>query len=555
MPSRLKHLRFLIIDDMGDMRTSLRRMLSELGAERFAMASNGVEALAALEHKQFHVVLCDYNLGDGKDGQQVLEEARHRRLLPASTAYLMVTAESSVPMVLGALEYQPDDYLVKPFGSEVLQNRLRRCIDRKRALAPLDRALADSDLVGALAQCDQLDRRDPQRALELDRVKADLLLNLGRGAEAEQLYRAALDRREFSWARHGLARARMLQGDRLGAAVMLEALLRDEPRLPEAYDALADIHLAAKRSDLAQQVLERATSLSPKTIRRQRRLATIATANGDVEVAMRAWRAAINNGRDSCFSSASEYSGLAQLLITVKEIARATAVLRDGRKQFRGRPAEQVGIMISQIDLYASIGQEDEASKLIRDALAMHERNPGVMLPDGLLALARSCLQRTLWRESGINLLAELMRNQHDDGDIVARVQALCDEFELSADERLRIEFGRQEMIELNNDGVTLFRQGKLQDAAALFLRAAVRLPQNRTVTLNAVKVTLQQMRINGPDKELLAQVRGLLDRLRGQPDPSGGYSQSLRLYQSLLGKAVLDRTGSLIADEGTDSQ
>lgn len=542
----------MVIDDMGDMRTTLRRMLADLGAERITMASTAEDGLAMLERQSFHVVLCDYNLGEGKDGQQLLEEARHRRLLAISTTWLMVTAESSVPMVLGALEYQPDDYLVKPFASDVLLARLQRAIERKRALSPLDRAVADGDLHTAVALCDTLrPSDDPRRRMELLRLKAELLLTLEKPQHAAQLFEAALEQRPYAWARFGLARAltKMDRGEE--GRQLLEALLFDQPRLPEAYDALANIHEAAGRLELAQQQLDKATALSPKSVRRHRRLAALSILNGDFETATRAYRAAINNGRGSCFSGAKEYAGLASVLHQQRDTARATAVLRDGRKQFRGRPLESVGLIVAQINLYRSIGQEAEVDKLIHEALKLDERYPDQLDNETTLDLARCCLRAANWHEEGIQLLAALVRNRHDEPVVLAAVQAMCDEFDLTEAERLRIEFGRQEMVELNNDGVSLFRQGNLAAAAELFQRAAERLPQNRTVTLNAAKVMLQLMRTSGAEPDKLEAVRKLLDRLRGQPDPTGGYAQSMRMYRSLAGRDRSEQLDQLEAVNG----
>ena len=65
-------------------------------------------------YKSYDIVLCDYNLGAGQDGQQLLEELRYRHKLKNTSLFVMITAESSRDMVLGALEYLPDDYLTKP---------------------------------------------------------------------------------------------------------------------------------------------------------------------------------------------------------------------------------------------------------------------------------------------------------------------------------------------------------------------------------------------------------------------------------------------------------
>jgi len=87
---------YLIVDDFGDMRSMLRSMLHMFGVTRMDVASNGKEAIQYMERNKYDVVLCDYNLGAGsKDGQQVLEEARHRRLMGFGTVFVMITAENT----------------------------------------------------------------------------------------------------------------------------------------------------------------------------------------------------------------------------------------------------------------------------------------------------------------------------------------------------------------------------------------------------------------------------------------------------------------------------
>ncbi len=90
-----------------------------------------------MRRRAYDVVLCDYNLGEGMDGQQVLEEAKHRRLVGYATVFVMITAENTMEMVMGAMEYKPDDYLTKPFNKELLKSRLEKLVARKRDLVPV----------------------------------------------------------------------------------------------------------------------------------------------------------------------------------------------------------------------------------------------------------------------------------------------------------------------------------------------------------------------------------------------------------------------------------
>jgi DNA-binding response OmpR family regulator len=117
------------------------------------------------------VVLCDFNLGDGKNGQQVLEEARVRNLLLPSSVWLMVSAEKSVESVMGAAEHQPDAYLIKPITEGVLLTRLNRVWHRKQVFSEIDQAYAEKDYLRAARLCDeqiaaQQDARDRPAAHE-----------------------------------------------------------------------------------------------------------------------------------------------------------------------------------------------------------------------------------------------------------------------------------------------------------------------------------------------------------------------------------------------------
>ena len=68
----LRGKKVLIIDDLPDMRTMLRTLVASLGTDDIKTARDGEQAMTLMEHERFDIVLCDYSLGEGKDGQQVL---------------------------------------------------------------------------------------------------------------------------------------------------------------------------------------------------------------------------------------------------------------------------------------------------------------------------------------------------------------------------------------------------------------------------------------------------------------------------------------------------
>ena len=129
--------RFLVVDDFSDFRSSVKAMLRDMGAKDVDTADCGEDTLAMCRHKRYDIILHDYNLGAGKNGQQVLEELLIGKLISHQCIFIMVTAESSQAMVLSALEHEPDAYLTKPFNRASLAQRLDKLVERKTLLKPI----------------------------------------------------------------------------------------------------------------------------------------------------------------------------------------------------------------------------------------------------------------------------------------------------------------------------------------------------------------------------------------------------------------------------------
>src|SRR3954470_21503239 len=175
---------YLIVDDFVGIRQLLRESLRSLGAKHIDQASGGGEAVALLARTRYDVILCDYNLDEGKNGQQVLEEARMRNLVNPSTVWIMVSAEKSVESVMGAAEHQPDAYLIKPITEGVLLTRLNRVWHKKQVFREIDQAFADKDYLRAARLCEEQVLHHPLHEIDLLRMKAALLLKSGEPEQA-----------------------------------------------------------------------------------------------------------------------------------------------------------------------------------------------------------------------------------------------------------------------------------------------------------------------------------------------------------------------------------
>ena len=170
-----------------------------LAVQDIDTAANGNEVLELCRRNRYDVILHDYNLGDGLDGQQVLEQLYAENLLAPHCIFIMVTAENTQAMVLAALECQPDDYLTKPFNKVALQTRLERLIRRKRVLKPVLDAKEANNPTGVLQACLAIEQQEPRHAVLCHTYRADALCELGRYKDLEQLLETQARSRPSSW--------------------------------------------------------------------------------------------------------------------------------------------------------------------------------------------------------------------------------------------------------------------------------------------------------------------------------------------------------------------
>jgi len=114
----------LVVDDSRAIRTILSRMLRELGFE-VIQASNGREALETVSRLDRPVgfALVDWNMPE----MTGLELIRELRTAPRfdQTPLMMVTTETEIEQMARALEAGANEYVMKPFTREAIEDKLR----------------------------------------------------------------------------------------------------------------------------------------------------------------------------------------------------------------------------------------------------------------------------------------------------------------------------------------------------------------------------------------------------------------------------------------------
>jgi two-component system, chemotaxis family, chemotaxis protein CheY len=117
-----KNIKILVVDDFATMRKVVRNLLKQVGYEDIVEAEDGVMALRALKSQKIDVIISDWNMPN-MSGLELLKAVKDDADL-AKTPFLMVTAEALQDNVVAAVKAGVNDYIVKPFTAEVLNEKI-----------------------------------------------------------------------------------------------------------------------------------------------------------------------------------------------------------------------------------------------------------------------------------------------------------------------------------------------------------------------------------------------------------------------------------------------
>lgn len=533
-PVDFSPVRFLIVDEVADARRLLASMLLRCGARQIDQAAFAAEALRRIAHNSYDVVLCDYHLGAGRDGQQLLEEARHRGLFGTATLFVMVTAENTAQAVMEVLDCRPDDYLARPFTRRQFAARIGHLLRRRQEFGAIERALEEQRCEHALALCDARLAAGGVPAPQLLRLKVDACIALERYEEAEAICARVFGGSRAAWAGLGSGRIRYRQGDYIGAAACFRQILAAHPRQLEAYDWLARTEVKLGDREAARGVLATALELSPRSIRRQMALGELALRDGQYRLAARAFGAAVALGGRSVYRSASNYIKQARALMHI-DARDALRVLRELRRDFGADPEARLRAAAAECLVHRRLGAEAAARAAHAEALRIYAGIRPYITPEAMVELAHMLLAHGE-AAAAIEYLQRAVANRHEDETLLQEVRAVFHEAGMAEEGEGIITRERDRVVRLNNEGVRLAEDGRLEAAIALFQQALRDLPANRTINMNAAKVLLLRMQRDGPDADQLRQARECLLRLQ-QLDPAAGAVQRLAaMYRAVAG-------------------
>lgn len=515
----------------------LKGMLKNMDADNVVLSTTGEQAIIRCSETPFDIIFIDYNLGTGRNGRQLFEELKERKLLPTHNVSVLVTGEAQSTFVVGAIEVHPDDYIVKPFSQNLLRQRVTRAWLKKQILLPLIEALEKEKFEDALNHVNMLLERFPRLRSLCLRYKADILFKLKQIDVLEVFLDEILKDKRINWAL--IYKARVLQHrDKFQAAIRFakEAVLQSKFNI-EAYDVITDCYLLNNEVKPAYDWIRSGIEKSPFSVPRQYKLSAVAKLNKDFEASIKAcsqvvdltsksfkkdYRHLLNHIRniiDICELEDDEYKKRKYNQEAVYAIQKSKH--ETGYSGVKAEDFEQ--ICMARLD--SANGKNYKAKRSFFD-LSKRYGNKDYQLPTELLADSLSLMLKIGEYDKAIDYSKQIEKVQ---GSLDGFTQHMVKHAQDTAKDKIKT------VRSLNRMGIEEYKSGNFHQANKLFEDALEIAPMNTGSALNQIQVLLSMIE-SEPDNrwEYIEKAKGVYRIIDGMPLNEGHSKRAKELAQQL---------------------
>jgi DNA-binding NarL/FixJ family response regulator len=277
----------LVIDDCPMYRTATQGMLLKFGfnQKQIHLAHDAKIALQKCVTQNFQLVMCDYNLGDAKNGHQLIDELQEKKLLAADCILLIVTGDASSDVVRGFAELSPDGYMVKPLSYSTFSKRLPRIGKQKTSLSTLLTSFANEQFSESLNFAEEAIFLGQDVAFNAQIIKAKTLLKLGKMNDARNLLITLRKSSNSAQVILLLAEVFILQRHYQYSEQLLTPLIAEPAYKTAALHLLASQYFDQHHFSQSFEAISESVKASPKNIQRHKIKTLIALADFQIEEA------------------------------------------------------------------------------------------------------------------------------------------------------------------------------------------------------------------------------------------------------------------------------
>lgn len=523
--------RFLIVDNIKQSRDNLKIFSYSLGVQSVDTCFHPPDLFALCESTKFDVILLGYDLGDNKkNGQQILEELRAKGNLSRSCIIIMITAEVSQAMVLAALEHKPNEYITKPYTHKDLTIRLTRCFEKNQTMQHIYAAMDANNHQRVIELCKEQIHNNSAYKHECLGITSRQHFELKEYDKAKKIYTAYLGTQNCQWAAIGLGKIAIIENDYYSAERYFKAVIDDNPFYLSAYDWLAKTYQFTNDIDKAEETLEQALLVSPRSVTRLKQYAELCINNKKLHKATNALSKTNDLAYHSIHKKPENAISFAEALIENSDNLNQYEIRKLNNKAFevlgnmvRDFPANELKVITQFLTARLHKNANDKSLSLsaLKDAERLLHRYKDEITIEGTFSIAKSLisLQR---RGKAESLLDNLSQAHPDNMEILSQVVDLSDRPISEKDKA-----AAQNALEI---GVSLYKANHYTLSIDKLNQALYHFPNHLGVKLNLLQVLLVSFEEDPKRIENFKQARILIRQFDHLSPESESYKRFLKL-------------------------
>ena len=518
--------RILVVEDQRPFLMLLRGLLNSMGATDVVICSNADQAVSSCRKHKFDIVIADLHLGnDKKNGFELIEELRVRKLVKASTILLIISADSARPVVLGSIERRPDDYIVKPFSQAQLKTRLQRAWIKRQYMLPIYSAILEDDWQVAISTAEQLAEQNNTLQRHVKQLLVELYWHTEKYKDAETLLAQYMTAKPPLWAQIAQGKTFNFLKRHEEAQQLATQILTANRFSAEAYDIMAEAQNQLENSDAAIESIKNAIKISPYSLQRHLSACDIAKNNGDYALLTEASLSIWQLSKRTVHQDVSHWCNYLRSILDAAEHAgdksaknryQQEALLLVQRGKYDdslARYGDRFDFAIYEDLVHARIAALDgkmlDAKRQLmtsqRDIENKFGRIPSSFAPDSLKLM----FDIGEWEEA--QELSQFLKESDDGLDEYSK--------QLIKHETATLAEKQASYAKHNKEGIELYQQGKFEQAKAQFDLALEYSPVNSGVALNLIQCILKILdKGKKPEPLLVKECRRIYKLVDGMP-------------------------------------
>lgn len=485
--------------------------------------------------KNYDIILCEYELGDNRTAQELLEEIRRKRLVPLSCIFIIISSEQQRDRVMSVLEFAPDAYILKSENTpEMVERRIAEALADREELLPIYAAIDRKNHREALHLCNKHIEQNGRLTQKVKRLRGFIYLELRDYENARRAYEELLEMDKgageknasrLAYAKNGLARSLFHLGKQADAEQMLRDVTAEAPDFMQGYDSLAELLLGTGRATEAQLVMQQAVDHSPRRYDRQQLLALTALQNEDYATSRDALTKVTREGKYLASNHPSNYALLAESQLELGNFDDAMKALREAgdffRKTEHAKTAEFCNATMEHA-IHSKKGDTKQAAAALKKAVDIHQAGASdfTSINERLQAnFAVQCFAAGHTEVAEVAIEAALQGSTKSAETIrKIAVRQLASSPDILQSIIATTEKAEKTLTKTLDNVLALFKGGSSDEAVKIIETMVRDSPKNPEILIKAAQISLMYIEHTGFDKarfdyadSLIAQIQNLV--------------------------------------------